>query len=626
MAGTVEETLSKRLDESNYKKLKALKNPKLEDWLAKYIEHCNPDSVFICSGSEVDREYVREMAVKRGEERQLATRGHTIHYDGVQDQGRDKEVTKYLVPRGVEMKGLNTIEKKQGLEEVHGFMKDAMKGREMIVAFATLGPKDSKFAIPGVEITDSWYVVDSVKYLYREGYEEFKRLEGRGDFFKVVHCTGEVNERGCSRNPDKKRIYMDLDDNTVYSVNTQYAGNTVAFKKLFLRLAINKASKEGWLAEHMLVMGVKGPNDRKTYFLGAFPSFCGKTSTAMIPGESIVGDDLAYLRVVDGKVRAVNVERGIFGVIKDVNPKDDPLIWKLLTKEGSVIFSNVAVDGQNMPRWLGDKRPLPAKALNHLGEWTPEKTDAEGKKMPLCHQNARYTVELHRLGNVDSKLEDAEGVEPKAILYGGRDEDTTVPVEQAFDWNAGVVKGAILESQTTAAIVGQSGVRVMDPYSNRDFISIPIGRYVGNHLKFGALVKQPPQIFSVNYFLKNRSGEDLTDKTDKKVWLKWAELRVHGEVKALETPTGFIPRYEDLKRLFKEHLNKDFSKEKYDELFTVRIPEWLAKIGRGMKFYSELPETPREVFRTLEAQKLRLETLQKAKGDYVTPDELKEAD
>ncbi|MBM3308763.1 MAG: phosphoenolpyruvate carboxykinase (GTP), partial [Candidatus Altiarchaeales archaeon] len=470
-------------------------------------------------------------------------------------------------------------------------------------------------------------VVDSIKYLYREGYEQFKSLKGSGDFFKVVHCTGEVNERGCSSSPDKKRIYMDLNDNTVYSVNTQYAGNTVAFKKLSLRLAISKASKEGWLAEHMLVMGVKGPGGRKTYFLGAFPSFCGKTSTAMIPGESILGDDLAYLKVVGGRVMAANVEKGIFGVIKDVNPNDDPLIWKLLTEEGDVIFSNVAVDAQNLPRWLGDKRPLPAKASNHLGAWTPEDTDAEGKKRPICHQNARYTVELHRLGNVDSELENPNGVEPKVILYGGRDEDTTVPVEQAFDWAHGVAtKGAIVESVTTAAIVGQAGVRVMDPFANKDFISIPIGRYVGNHLKFVKGVAKPPQIFSVNYFLKSRGGEDLTDKTDKKVWLKWAELRVHGDVGALETPTGCIPKYEDLKRLFKENLGKDFSKEKYDELFTVRIPELLAKLDRGVKMFKELPETPKEFFELLEEQRQKLERLKAKKGDYVIPDELHSAD
>ena len=196
-----------------------------------------------------------------------------------------------------------------------------MIGKTMIVRFIALGPADSVFTILGLQCTDSWYVAHSESLLYRSGYEQFVKAGPKSDFLRVLHSAGKLNSDMVSVDYNKKRIYIDHMDNTIYSVNTQYAGNSVGFKKLAFRLAIRKASSEGWLAEHMLLMGVFGPGGRKTYFAGAFPSACGKTSTAMLPGESILGDDIAYIRDIDSAARAVNVESGIFGIIQDVKPK-----------------------------------------------------------------------------------------------------------------------------------------------------------------------------------------------------------------------------------------------------------------------------------------------------------------
>jgi len=348
------------LGEKNFAKLTALKNPAMMEFVAKYVELCNPDTVFVHDDSPEDSAAVREKALARGEEKKIGLQGQTIHFDSYYDQARDKNNTKCLLPAGKDLgPHIEAMERDRGLEDVHGILKDIMKGSELFVRFFSLGPPHSRFAISAVQLTDSAYVAHSEDILYRGGYEQFKSLNGSPDFFKFIHSQGEL-EGAVSKNLDKRRIFMDLVDNTVYSTNTQYAGNTVGLKKLAMRLAIQKANHEDWLTEHMLIMGVHGPHDRVTYFTGAFPSACGKTSTAMLPGETIIGDDIAYIRAIEGEMRAVNVEKGIFGIIQDVNAEDDPLIWKVLTTPGETIFSNVLIDDEGTPHWLGKKTPVPA--------------------------------------------------------------------------------------------------------------------------------------------------------------------------------------------------------------------------------------------------------------------------
>ncbi|MHC4983386.1 MAG: phosphoenolpyruvate carboxykinase (GTP) [Planctomycetota bacterium] len=617
------EKLENKLDDAGFRKLDALANEKLNAFVADAVELCQPESVKVCDDSPEGIAYVRGRAVELGEERPLAIEGHTVHYDGYYDQARDKQATKYLVPEGMDLdKKLNQIARQEGLAEIRGLFAGSMKGKEAYVRFFCLGPVDSPFSISCVQMTDSAYVAHSEDMLYRPGYEQFRKLRGGGEFFRFLHSAGRLDERKTSIDVDKRRVYIDLVEEMVLSVNTQYAGNTVGLKKLALRLAIRKADREGWLAEHMFVMGVHGPGGRVTYFTGAFPSACGKTSTAMLPGETIFGDDLAYFRVIDGQARCVNVEAGIFGIIRDVSAKGDPVIYRVLHSPGEVIFSNVLVKN-GRPYWLGMGIETPSEGANHSGRWHAGKADAEGKAIDLAHKNARYTVRLAALENLDGRADDPAGVPVGGMIYGGRDSDTSVPVQQSFDWTHGIITmGASLESETTAATLGAEGVRTFNLMSNLDFLAIPLGKYILNNLNFVRGLKQPPLIFATNYFLKGPDGEYLNEMLDKGVWVKWTELRVHGEVRAAKAPTGFLPLYEDLRRLFNEVRDKDYGKDEYVQQFTTRVPENLAKLERIENIYRDVSDVPQVVFETLGEQRRRLEALRDAKGDYVSPLEL----
>jgi len=616
--------LKEKLTTENYNRLVALDNPKMHDFVADAIELCRPGSVFVCIDSPEDTAYIRELAVKTGEEIPLNTPGHTCHFDGYHDQARDKARTKYLLPTGSELgESLNSIEKTAGVEEVRSFLKDSMADREMLICFFCLGPLDSDFSIPCIQITDSPYVAHSETILYRSGYEQFKKIGSSPDFFRFIHSEGEL-KNAVSKNIEKRRVYIDLEEDLVYSVNTQYGGNTIGLKKLALRLAIQKASREGWLAEHMFVLGAHGPNGRVTYFAGAFPSACGKTSTSMLPGQTIIGDDIAYLRKKNGQVRCINVEKGIFGIIRDVNSKDDPIIYEALTNPGEVIFSNVLIDSNNKPHWLGMGSELPTEGTNHSGKWQKGKTDADGNEITPSHKNARYCLNIPDLSNRDPLLDDPDGVSVGGIIYGGRDSDTLVPVEQAFSWTEGIImKGAALESETTAATLGKEGVRTFNLMSNLDFLSIPLGRYIRNNLDFANDIEKPPLIFSVNYFLRDDNGQYLNGMADKKVWILWAELCVNGDVDAVVTPTGLIPKYEDLAKLFKDNLNTQYTQADYVQQFTIRIPENLAKLDRVENIYKQkVSDTPKIVFDTFVEVRKRLKEAGDKHGDYISPFDL----
>jgi phosphoenolpyruvate carboxykinase (GTP) len=620
----VEELLKTRMTKEHHKRLTALKNPKLHKFVADAIELANPDSVYVCTDSPDDIAYIRDLAIKNGEEKPLNVKGHTCHFDGYSDQGRDTFSTRYLLPAGSSLgESLKSVEKTAGVKEVCSFLKDSMQGRQMLVCFWCLGPVGSEFAIPCVQITDSPYVVHSESILYRPGYKQFKKIADSPDFFRFLHSEGEL-ENSVSKNHQNRRVYIDLEENLVYSVNTQYGGNTIGLKKLALRLALQKASREGWLAEHMFVMGVHGPKGRVTYFTGAFPSACGKTSTSMLSGQTIVGDDIAYLRKKKGQMRCVNVEKGIFGIIQDVNPKDDPVIYKDLTSPMEVIFSNILLDKNFKPHWLGMGCELPTEGVNFSGKWHKGKTDAEGNTIPPAHKNARYCLDIPGLANCDPNLDAPKGVPVGGIIYGGRDSDTWVPVEQAFNWTEGIIlKGAALESETTSATIGKEGVRTFNLMSNIDFVSIPLGKYIQCNLDFAKGVKNPPPIFSVNYFLRGNDGKYLNGMRDKLIWILWAELRASAEVGIIKTPTGLIPKYEDLARLFKENLGKDYTRQEYVQQFTTRVPENLAKLNRVEKVYREkVADTPRILYDTFAEARRRLNAAADKFGQYISPFDL----
>ena len=614
--------LSSRISDENLQKLLKIENPEVHLFIARYIELCNPETVFICSNSSEDIDYIRQSAVTNGEEIQLAIEGHTVHFDSAGDQGRDKKNTCILVPEGVNLgQDIVTKDRKEGLAEINDVLSGIMTGREMYVRFACLGPANSDFSIACVQISDSSYVAHSEDLLYRQGYEEIIRQGVSARFLKFVHSQGEIDENKASKNLDKRRIYIDINDDTVYSTNTQYGGNTIGLKKLAMRLAIKRASTEGWLTEHMLIMGIHGPEGRETYFTGAYPSLCGKTSTAMLDGETIVGDDIAYLKKRGDEVRAVNVEKGLFGIIQGINSTDDPIQWEALNNPGEVIFSNVLVADDKSTFWIGKDGETPTEGINFAGCWVEGMKDANEKPIPVSHPNARFTLSIDALPNCSTAYNDPDGVVISGIVYGGRDSDTCPPVEQSLDWIHGIItKGASLESETTAATLGTEGVRVFNPMSNLDFLPVPIGQYIQMNLDFGQGLNNPPCIFSVNYFLKGADGQFLNQKNDKKIWFKWMELLVCGDVTAIETPTGRIPKYSDLKDLFLTVLNHQYSQHEYNKQFMTRVPKNLAKIDRIRQIYqTQVLDTPEVLFQVLEEQERRLIEAREQLSDYIMP-------
>jgi phosphoenolpyruvate carboxykinase (GTP) len=617
--------LKSKMSPESFRRLAALENQKLFDFVGEYVELCEPDSVYMCDDSDADAEYIRKKAVELGEEIPLAKAGHTIHYDGYNDQGRAPGATKNLVSKELlpQMVALNPMEREAGLAEVRQILKGIMRGKQAIVKLSCEGPVLSPFSIACAQISDSFYVCHSEELLYRRGYAHFMKMEPKDRFFRFVHSAGRLDERGCSIDLDKRRIYQDFQDYVVLSTNNQYAGNSVGLKKHAMRLAIHLAGKEGWLCEHMFVMAVQDPKTaRSTYFCGAFPSACGKTATAMLPGEKIVGDDIAYFRKIDGQFRAVNVENGIFGIIKDVNAEDDPVIFRTLQTPGlEIIFSNVLTGPDKEPYWLGMGALTPAEGTNHSGQWHVGKKDDDGYAVPLAHSNARYTIRLGYLENIDPVFNDRNGVPVEGIVYGGRDSDTSVPVEESLDWESGIViKACTLESETTSATIGAEGVVAPQPMANLDFISYPIGQYITNNIRFVEGLKHVPPIYTVNYFLKDGDGQFLTGKMAKKVWLHWAERRAHGELDALATPLGFIPRYEDLKAMFQEFLGEEFSRELYLDLFKFRIGPWIAKLERAIRFYQKTaPDCPARCYAIWHSTIAKLWRAKEQYGDFIAP-------
>ncbi|MBI5347307.1 MAG: phosphoenolpyruvate carboxykinase (GTP) [Candidatus Aenigmarchaeota archaeon] len=600
-----------KLTSRSLQKLILLGDARVNEKIVNAISLCKPEKVTVLTDSPKDAEYIRKLSLRNKEEHRLAISGHTVHFDGYFDQARDKNNTRYLLPEGMKRSShLNATDRESGLKEIFGLFDGSMKGKEMLVMFFWLGPCGSEFSIPAMQITDSAYVAHSETILFRPGYEFFRKTRPE-KFFFFLHSAGKL-EDGKTAEIDKRRIYIDLHGDSVYTVNNQYAGNSVGLKKLGFRLAIKKAVEECWLAEHMFVMAVHGPNKRKTYFTGAFPSACGKTSTAMLPGQTIIGDDIAYIRKgKDGTAYAVNAEQGIFGIIQDVNKKDDPITHMALTTPKELIFSNVLVKDRK-PYWIGMGEDIPESGTNFIGKWHMGMKGPDGKPVPFAHPNARYTLRIRELENADTEIENPDGVPVKGFIFGVRDPSTSVPVVQSLSWNHGVLLASSMESETTSATIGGGGNIDYNPMANLDFLPVSVGTYVDHYIKFGKELKNRPVIFSVNYFLKE-NGQYLNGMLDKKVWLLWMEGRVNGDFDAIETPIGFIPKYEDLSVLFKEHLGKDYTRDDYEKQFAIRVDMLLQKFSRIEKIFSNECVCP-EFIHELVSQKARLQEAEKLYG------------
>ncbi|MCS7105005.1 MAG: phosphoenolpyruvate carboxykinase (GTP) [Thermofilaceae archaeon] len=613
------DVLSRFTSHEQLERILRVKNKSLLTDVAEIASIANPSSIFVHTGSLQDRDYIKRKALDGREELPSRHSKHTVHFDGPNDLARDKANTRILVPYGEGIPLLNTLDRESGIEEIASLLKGSMKGREMFVAFYLYGPRNSRFSLYGVQVTDSAYVIHSEDILYRNCYTEFVERGEEIEYMLFLHSAGARDENGWSRDVDKRRIYIDLKGNAAYSVNTQYAGNAVGLKKLSLRLAVYKGFKEGWLAEHMFIVGVLGPGGRVSYMTGAFPAGCGKTATAM-SADTVVGDDLAIIRNIGGVARAVNPEVGMFGIIDGLNPVDDAEIYRVLVNpEIEAIFSNVLLTEDGEVWWRG-KESEPREGVNYAGRWKPGKTDGRGVLLLPSHPNARFTVSIYHLNKLDPAIDDPLGVPVSAFVFGGRDSTTLPLVQEAFDWFHGIsTMGAALESESTAAVLGRTGEIEFNPFAILDFLSISPGALVDLHFKFGEKLDKVPRVFSVNYFLRGEDGRYFSEKRDKRVWLKWMELRVHGDVNALKAPTGLLPLYDDLQMLFDKELGKSFNEGLYCEMFKLKVPKLMSKIERIYEIYSGIRDTPPLFFEILRLQLEKLKEARSRYGDIIEP-------
>jgi phosphoenolpyruvate carboxykinase (GTP) len=622
-----------RLDEANLTKLNQITNTAILLKIANAIALCDPDSVFIATGSEEDRKFIRDLALQKGEESKLAMDQHSIHFDLKQEQGRIIDRTFYISNKGEEISSLALKkDRPEALIDIKEKMSRIMKGKIMFIGFYIRGPVGAPASNPAIEISSSTYVFHSADILYRNVFSAIEQeVEQLGHFYTNIHSEG------LNRPEDlpNARVYMDRSHLTTYSFNCTYAGNTLLMKKGNHRFSVDRSvyEKRGEeLAEHMFITGIKGPGGRITCMAGAAPSGCGKTTTAMA-GDHFVGDDLAQMWIAeDGSIRSINPEKGIFGIVEDVNWEGDPKLMECLRYPGTeVIWSNVLIDENSVPQWTGNgEDPPPIKGLNFQGPWEQGMVDDNGKEIPMSHPNSRCTLTNSALGNYSEMNEDPRGVETRIITYSGRDSDTMPPVWVAKNTSQGVVIGACIVSAATATEVGASGVR-RQPWANAPFIPGSLGEYMDAQFKFFGSDKissdKQPIMAGLNYFLTQEarggnSSKLLGEKRDVKIWMAWLERRVHNEVDVISTPIGYLPKLADLKKLFKDIINKEYNEDLYQRQFSLYINKIVARIDLQLDAYGKEKNIPAKLFEVLNKQREELIVLENQYGPVIKPSEL----
>ncbi|UCF83195.1 MAG: phosphoenolpyruvate carboxykinase (GTP) [Desulfobacteraceae bacterium] len=634
-AKEVEKVLSDSMDDANFEKTQRIKNEEARLKIANAIMMGQPDNVFINTGTPEDKRFIVDLALKKGEESKLAIKGHTIHYDLADEQARIIDRTYYITNDDERVSALaQRISRDDAYKYVKEYMTGIMKGMILIVGFYSRGPVGAEPTIPAIEATTSAYVCHSAEILYRNCFNDFDvEVERVGHFFTNVHSEGPNRPEDLPN----ARVFMDRAHQTTYSTFCTYAGNTLLIKKGNHRFAVDRATyyrrgKE--ISEHMFITGVKGPGGRITFFGGAAPSGCGKTTTAMT-GHEFISDDLAQIWIAeDGSIRSVNPENGIFGIIRDVNWDDDPMMLKLFRNENAeIIFSNVLIDENKKPHWEGYGEEPPKKGYNFQGEWEEGKTDKNGTPVPISHPNARFTISCDVFDNYSAKMEDPAGVITKVFTYSGRDSDTMPPVWVAKNPDHGIVIGASLVSQATATEVGATGVK-RSPWANQPFIPGGLGDYMHAQFDFfnSDKIKDEyrPILAGLNYFLTHgaRGGEGdklLGEKKDVHVWMGWLERCVHKDVGVIDTPIGLLPQYEDLKQLFKSLIDKEYDRELYDKQFSLYIDNIIERIDLQTDAYKKDENVPEKLFEIYNEQKKGLLALREKYGSIVTPEQLEEA-
>ncbi len=553
----------------------------LENWVEESARLTKPSDIRWCDGSEAENAQLTEQMLRDGSYVALNEETYPrcyLHRSNPNDVARTENVT-FICTRAKDDAGPtnNWMSPEEGKAKLRPLFDGVMKGRTMYVVPYILGPANSPYSRIGVEITDSPYVVASMRIMSRMGKIALKRLGNSDDFVPGLHSLGDLD-------PSRRFILHFPEEKLIWSIGSGYGGNALLGKKCFaLRIASWMARREGWMAEHMLVLGLEDPSGKTTYMAAAFPSACGKTNLAMMvsalahQGYHVltIGDDISWMHIAhDGTLRAINPEAGFFGVAPGTNATTNPNVKAALHHDS--IFTNTAMTDSREPWWEGINGPPHEGLINWKGErWTPDSG-------PAAHPNARYTVAAHQSPSISPHWDDPAGVPISAIIFGGRRARLAPLVYESRNWQHGVFVGATMASETTAAQTGALGVTRRDPMAMLPFCGYNMADYFAHWLAMGPRIKHRPKIFHVNWFRKNAEGKFLWPGYGENVRvLKWILERVQGRAHGVETPIGYVPTPESITM---DGLS--FSDDELDAALRVDRDEWAEETCATGEFFA----------------------------------------
>lgn len=587
-------------------------NIKLKLWVAEMAVLCKPERIVWIDGSEEEKKRLEDEAVAIGEIIRLNQEklpGCFYHRTAINDVARTENLT-FICSKNKEDVGPtnNWMAPKEGYKKARAYFKGAMKGRTMYVIPFSMGPVGSPFSKVGVELTDSIYVVLNMRIMTRVGQKVLDYLGAEGEFTKCLHSKAELDI-------NKRLILHFPEDNTIWSVNSGYGGNVLLGKKcLSLRIASFLARKEGWLAEHMLIMGIEEPNGHVEYIAAAFPSACGKTNLAMlIPPEGLkikgykiwtVGDDISWMRIdTDGGLWAINPESGFFGVAPGTNFKTNPNA--ITTVKKNTIFTNVLLKKDFTVWWENGDEPPPAEGMDWQGRpWKPGLKDEKGNIIKGAHDNSRFTVPAAQCPSISFRFEHHHGVPISAIVFGGRRAHLAPLVYESFSWQHGVYVGATMASERTAAQFGNQGEVRRDPMAMLPFCGYHMADYFKHWLTVGQRLEKVPKIFHVNWFRLDEQGKFLWPGYGENLRvLEWILDRCNKSTDAQKTPIGYVPTPDSL-----DTTGLHLSKENLVKLLEIDKFEWLQEMESQKEFLKTFGDKlPKEIWKEWEEQNGRLQ-------------------